>query len=184
MYKSVWFQHTRSRSPRWNFPFHTGREICKVRSWTRVRVTRWMIFFFCENVLSVSVCLSVSQNAFQSHFYCFLKDIWILKSDCSLKSHPWEWFCVHTESEARCACTSTPDIYYNLFLCDAVWNLFVFLKWNHSLSHDLISEQTNSCETDITKKEMWYCLKLKKIHSWMEDTLTGQAGRGSRKDAA
>ena len=31
-----------------------------------------------------------TQNASQQHFYCFLKDIWILKSDCSLKSpiHP------------------------------------------------------------------------------------------------
>ena len=38
-----------------------------------------------------------TQNASQRHFYCFLKDIWILKSSCSLKSptHALIWCPFH-----------------------------------------------------------------------------------------
>ena len=41
-----------------------------------------------------------TQNASQSHSYCYLKDIWILKSGCSLKSPTHALVCWHMHNSS------------------------------------------------------------------------------------
>ena len=56
------------------------------------------------------------QNASQSHFYCFLKDIWTLKSSCSLRSPTYANSILQLVTRMGCMTAVCPRI----FLCQSV----------------------------------------------------------------
>ena len=109
-----WERHKRYQ------PYKRARNIIHM-SGTRLKFESWKVG-------------NHTQNASQNHFYCFLKDIWILKSSCSLKSPTHAYTSVHLQKAEKCPEKSHPYIYF----CSLTEGRKMRWRWGCKVQHDTL----------------------------------------------
>ena len=98
------------------------------------------------------------QNASQNHFYCFLKDIWILKSGCSLKSPTYEYLYCHWQKQSNSS----------LFLWCFHQSSLEELSGTHSQMYHLSTHHSSSAQC-LEPEETW--ADLTKTENYWEECL-------------